>query len=320
MTINDNPLGELADLVPSAPSESWSLDDVGRRSLEAFVEAKEGTSRVLDSRGLLRLTGDGISGHAILLEDLGLVTRSWQRAVSATAAALSDIKSLRGKLPTDIVTKSQLMLDASPTSGSVVLNLVPKAEPLHEVEPEGTPSILDDVRPLADHAMQRLLTALSVITESSDAAVAENIEEQLKALGPRTSSALSSFASVVERSSITVEASWQEPAQKTIRSELRPASAKFLQRVIEGRKLDEEPMTINAVIRTVSDTDSWRVDIIGEDENILMSASDLSADEVRKVRVNSTVQLRVYLSTKVMPTGETRSKYRIAKVLEIIEE
>jgi hypothetical protein len=320
MTINNDPLGDFAGKIPSKPSDDWSVHELGRHSLEAFVKDREGTSRVLSSRGLIRLTGAGVRGNTVPLDELGSISQTWQKAVSATAAAVLSFKSHRGRLSSEILRKSQLLLESSPVAGSVVLNVVPQADPLEETEPEGIRQLIDESRPLADQAMQRLLAALSAVTESAESADTESIEGHLKELGPRVNSALSALAAIVERSGIVVEVSWAEPSRATLWSTMRPSEAKYLRRVIEGQKLDEEPLDIEAVVRTVSDTDSWRLDIIDGADNVQMSAADLSIEEVRDVRVNSTVRLRVFLSAKVLPTGETRNRYRIAEVLEIIEE
>lgn len=320
MTINNDPLRDFASLIPANPSDEWSVTDIGRHSLEAFVETRDRTSRVLSSRGHIRLTGAGVQGNTVPLDDLGSLSQTWQKAVSATAAALLNFKSHRGRLSSDIVRRSQLLLESSPAAGSVMLNIVPKSDPLEESEPQGMEPLFDESRPLADQAMQRLLAALSAVSDSADEADSDSIEKHLKELGPRVSSTLAALAAIVERSHIVVEASWMEPSQTTLRSTIRPSEAKYLRSVIEGRKLDEEPLTLEAVVRTVSDTDSWRLDVIDGADNVQMSATDLSIEEVRDVRVNSTVRLRVFLSTKVLPTGETRSRYRISKILEIIEE
>lgn len=320
MTINNDPLGDFIDQIPSKPSDDWSVSDIGRHSLEAFVSNRDRTSRVLSSRGLIRLTGSGVQNNTIPLDDLGSLSQTWQKAVSATAAALLDFKSHRGRLSSDILRKSQLLLESSPAAGSVILNVVPKADPLEEVEPQGMGPLFDENRPLADQAMQRLLAALSAVAQSVRLADTDTIESHLKELGPRVSSTLSALAAIVERSGLVVEASWMEPTQATLQSIMSPSEAKYLRNVIEGRKLDEEPLILEAVVRTVSDTESWRLDIIDGADNVQMSASDLSIEEVRDVRVNSVVRLQVFLSAKVLPTGETRSRYRIARVLEIIEE
>ena len=100
--------------------------DTSRMSVEAFVASATGTARELASRGYLRLHGAGVLGNTAALADVGLIASTWQKLVSAVGGALEDVRSIRGQLPADVITRTTMVLSASPSPGSVILHLQPK--------------------------------------------------------------------------------------------------------------------------------------------------------------------------------------------------
>ena len=71
-----------SDAAPVDPS------DLSRASIEAMQRSTAGSARQLTSRGRLRFSGTAIHAHSADLDDIGLLSSAWQRAVTATGAAL----------------------------------------------------------------------------------------------------------------------------------------------------------------------------------------------------------------------------------------
>ena len=306
----DDPLARiLARVEPSDDvPERIQPGDTSRMSIEAFVAASMGTARELASEGSLRLHGAGVVGTTAELADVGLIASTWQKLVSAVGGALEDIRSLRGQLPADIVTRTTLVLAASPSPGSVILHLRPKADPFVEVAPNGLMPMVEPDRPLADRASEALIELLSHAAAAGPDAL-DDLSEQMKAMGPRVGSSLTTFASSLVRSDITLGASWREPDHATRRAEVTPSTAKWLRDFVLGRDLDADVVEMVGVLRTISDAQNWRVDV--DDKPVRMDASELAPDAISQFHVGQRVRLTVRIAMREQPDGRTFATHTI---------
>lgn len=292
-------LDRVADL--PAP-QKWEPGDLTRLSQEAMVRQQAGTARVIRSSGNLRFTGAGALGHSADLADVGLLSSAWQKAVTATGAALEDVRGARGRIPVDIALRTTLLLTASPSPGSVVFHVEPKQPPLLEVEPHGQTTLAEEIaaRPLADRAVEALVELLATATTGT-AAMVEAISGQLSDLGPRVGSAVDGLARAIEATNVTLDASWREPAAPTRRAVITPSEAKFIADVVEGRGLNATVETMTGTLGTISDRQKWVLHL-GE-ETIRLDIAELPAEELTKWKVHDLVEVDVRVALHERPDG-----------------
>jgi hypothetical protein len=317
MATGDRDLSWYLDRAGDVPKEFVAPErgDWGRRSRDAFVASHSVSARSLHSEGDLRLHGAGVQGSTADLAQVGAIATAWQKAMSATGAALEEVKSLRGTLPADVVLRTALVLNASPQAGSVVLHVEPKESPLQEAEPEGDVPMVQPTRPLADRAAEQLIQLLEA---AADVGLSETdaLAAELRVLGPRFSGALTSLAQILDRANITLDASWAEPERPTLRTSVNPSRARWIAEFVAGRGLDAEVQTIRGVLSTVSDRERWLVQV-GEDTE-RMDASELIPDEVSRWRVGQEVDLNVRVAQQERPDGSTRKSMTILSISEVV--
>lgn len=291
---------------PTGPGE-WS-----RRSVEASIARRAGTVRIARSRGELRLHGNGVRGHSAELGQLGLIATGWQRAISATGAALEKSKALRGALPAEIVQRTTLVLNAAPSAGSIILSLEPQSSPMDEVEPGGNLPLSEAPRPLADRASEALIGLLAGFG-TDNPAIDDSVAASLRDLGPRVGSTLSNLARAISRSDITLDATWAEPGVATVRASVTPTTARRMQSFVGGRGLDSEEQTFTGTLRTVSDMQHWLV-ALPDGETVKMSATELPPREISKWHIGAAVELRVRVALQEQPDGHVRRTLTILEV------
>lgn len=293
------------------PLVSLQPGDISRMSIESFVASAAGTARELASSGDLRLHGDGVVGSTADLAHVGLIATTWQKLVASVGAALEQVKSNRGQLPSDIVRRTTLALNASPSPGSVVLHITPKSSPFVEVAPDGRMPMLDIPRPLADRASEALIDLLGSATSATPASL-EALSSTMLELGPRVGSSLLALAQTLEKSEITLDAAWREPEQPTRTAQVTPSSARWIQEFVAGRDLDAEEEVLVGVLRTISDAERWLVEV---DESLRrMDATELEPSVISALHVGQRVELVVRTAFREQPDGRTRRTHRILRV------
>lgn len=301
-----------ADSPPPRPG------DVGRRSFEAFLANQDADPRDLASRGYLELTGPSVTGSRAELGFVGALASAWQKAVSATGAALEQVRGLRGALPSDITTRTTLLLNAAPQPGSIVLSLEPQTPAQQEVEPQGKVAMFDPPRPLADRASERLIQVLDSL-RVEDLETVDAIASALAELGPRVGSAINTLAAVIQQSNFSMAAAWAEPGHDQVTARVTPTEATWVRDFIAGRGLDAEVRAVTGYLRTVSDRDRWLVELPdGQAER--MDARELSESEVSRWRVGDFVRLTVRVALREQPDGVIRRATTILDVQSDEEE
>lgn len=300
------------------PDADWaSVDDIGRGSIEGFIQLHEGETRTERSTGRLRLHGVMVEQHRADLDDVSKVGIAWQRAVNAVGAALEGVRSATGRLNADITSRLQLQLVAAPAPGSLVLHVEPKANPLGEVDgAHGQRELFGDRRPLADRASERLIALCGALANAhlkDDEANAV----QLLELGPRTARAVSSLASVLSSASFDLDAAWEEPGHPTLAMTMNSSQARRVKQFVEGRHLDTEDITVVGIAHTVSDVDRWVIEVDGVNEKF--DAADVPRELWRgKFRVGDEVHLRVRVTPNERPDGTTRFHRNVLDLLQVI--
>lgn len=319
MAISDN-LPDVSGLLARVSEQYVGADrddslepgDLSRMSIEALLRKAEGTPRSLESSGTLRFTGLGVVGHSANLDDIGDLSSAWQKAVTATGAALEGVKSSRGRVPDSVSLRTQLVVTASPLPGSVVLKVAPKQSPLEESEPGGQTTAEELARrPLADRASERLVEFLSA-SAGLESGGGDEIARQLRELGPRVSGAVGALAQVIDKTNVTLDVSWREPARRTRRVEVTPSSAKFMAQVIEGRGLDSEPVTLVGVLETISSRQRWALAV--SDDLVQFDASELSGEDLRAWNVGDRVEVTLAVALRRRGDGRVQRKYTAQQI------
>lgn len=275
--------------------------DLGRLSIETLI-ARTGDPRDDSSKGVVRLSGAGVLGHAADLDDVGQIATLWQRCVSAVGAALEGSRSARGRIAADVKLRTQLLLDASPAPGSVVLNVTPKESPLHEAFPDGQRSLVGAPRPLADRASEALLDLLQRASNPSPHEL-DDLSGRFQHFGPRVASTVRALASALSKAHIDLDAIWAEPAVATRSAKLSAGSAGWLKDFVSGRDLDAEDEVVVGTVRTVSDVEKWLIETANGMEQV--NARSLDDAFVRATNVGDTVRLLVRVKATERPDGTT---------------
>lgn len=306
-------LRKLASEVSLPPS--IQPGDATRAGIESLLREARGTARSMASLGRIRFTGEGVTGSSADLEGVAMLSTAWQRAITATGAALEGVQAVRGRLPAGIQLRTRLVLTASPTPGSVIFTVEPKQSPLMETEPDGQPALTPQLadRPLADRASDALVDLLAT-TAGGGLEVADALSAQLRDLGPRVGSAVNHLARAIHTSNITLEVTWQEPSVPTRRAVVTPGQARFISEIVEGRGLDAVEDTLTGALRTISDSQQWLLDL-GE-EAVKLDASELPEAELRRWNVHDLVEVDVRIAMQERPDGRMTKHYTILRLRE----
>lgn len=308
-----NLLADLRERFADATPPPYEPGDLSRRGIEAMVRRETGTARSLHSSGVLRFTGAAVEGHSANLDDVGGLSSAWQKAVTATGAALENIKSIRGRFSESIVLRTQLVLTASPQPGSVLFIVEPKQSPMTEAQPHGQASLTEEMeaRPLADRASDRLVEFLAKGTDSGPE-VGDEIATQLRELGPRVGGAVNALAQAIDRSNVTLEVSWREPSKPTRRASVNPSGAKFIRQIVEGRGLDEEPETLIGPLQTISSRQRWAIDTA--EGLVQFDASELPEAELHRWKVDDWVEVAATVAVRERGDGRMDRKHTATSI------
>lgn len=188
---------------------------------------------------------------------------------------------------------------------------MPKASPLPEVEPGGNTPMVNADRPLADRASEQVIQLVK-LASVEDAVFQDELSVQLQQLGPRVGGALKGLAQTLERTNITLDATWAEPMTPSLRATLNPSAARWLAQFVDGQGLNSEEVEMTGVLRTISDRERWLVEV-GE-EDLRMNASELEPSVASAWNVKDEVRLRVRVAVTERPDGLTKRTMTILHV------
>jgi hypothetical protein len=168
----DSFLAELAE-APADRFPDWEdPTDLARLHMQAFARDQAGGFEASGSRGALRLTGGGVTEHAVSLNDVGVILASFQTLVTSAGASKEGITHPRGRIPAEVVARTRLLLDAAPSEGSVVLDIVPAVDEAEERYPAGQAQV-EDVTPLIEHSIDIVFQVLELASEQNIGELAE---------------------------------------------------------------------------------------------------------------------------------------------------
>lgn len=308
-----------AGLADEPSAVAWEdAEDLSRISVSAFL-AEQSPIRREASSGFVRLTGSGVSGHAAPLEHVANVMRNFQRLVLASGLSLSGFKTLRGRLPSDVVSKTLLHLDGSALAGSLVLTVVPATSPEQEILPDGQAEFFrDDEKQLVDQAMETSVSLLNMSKQVGPDADQSAFLAQVLDAGPRVASTLRDLADSLVHGQFNTELAWNEPGQRRIVSRLTVPELAHLSTLVASRELAKEPTVLTGTVRTVSDIAPLRVEIAdGQIETI--HGDDISHGIIAALRVGMTVRIEASVTEDVSAGGDVRTRYT-ASSIEVLDE
>ncbi|MDQ2837856.1 MAG: hypothetical protein M3Y77_17340 [Actinomycetota bacterium] len=302
----------------STPDVDWTvgIEDATRISVENFI-GDQLIVRTQASHGLIRLTGDGVVGHAASASDVASVITGFQRLVTAVGASLeAGNTSLRGQIASTIQHRTRLRLVASPAPGSLVLNLSPEAPPEAEVSPGGQGSMFGEATPLADQVVTELVGLLGDATDLGPDPDTSPFLTRVEALGPRSAAALRTFAMALSTGNFDTEVGWAIPQRATVKVSVDHLVAAEVARLVEARNLDAENVTIEGEMRTVSDLTGWVVDSV-DGERYQVDGSAIEPDVVNTLHPHA----RVRIAADMVPTRHVGGSFRysyLAKSVEVV--
>lgn len=312
----DSPLRRLmaarATSVTPAPWET--ADDLARISLESMMSSRHGDVRDLESTGVLRLSGAGVLGSQAEIDRVGAFAVAWQRAVTSIGASLEGFRSARGRLSSEIVTRTKLLLVAPPSGGSVVLEVAPKVHGVDDGVADGLRPLFGASTPLADRAVTSLLELLANLAKA-ELADLDEAASRMRDLGPRVAGSVRVLAESLAEGSLDVEASWREPGEATRRASVTASQASWIRRFIDGQELDAEEDFMTARALTVSNWERWLLEVDGEVARV--NASTLDLEEVRRVRPGDQIKLRVRTFVTLQPDGTHKTRHEALEVVEV---
>lgn len=280
-------------LLRTETAPAWKTPrDLGRISFESFV-SEFSLGRQLHSSGSIRLTGEGVKQHAASLENLGILMSRVQRLVTAIGGAEKGFKSLRGRLPSSILTETRLNLNAGALPGSVFFEFEPAIAPNEELYDQGNvPLFGDEHELLVDKAMKRAIELVSSVSALGPDADGSEFLAEVSSLGPRTAAALSEVAKSVSSASFDLDLEWQEPHKPTYRSSISSRDAERLVKLVAARELDSEVERIIGAIHTISDISKIHVET-DDGDLVSIKPGKIDHDSLSGIRHGQRVEITV---------------------------
>lgn len=283
-------------------------DDLARMSIES-LRAEQGTLRRDISSGSLRLTGAGITGHSAALDGIAEAMRNFQRLVLATGLSFTGHTSLRGKPPSDVVSRTRLNLNGSPLPGSLVLQMVPATLPSEEIAPDGQPELLgDNETQLVDTAMRDALTLLDEGRKVGPDADSSDFLGRVQEMGPRVASTLRDFSLTLVKFQFEPDLTWTQPRKPRLRTRLSTAELAYIGELIASRELEREPTTVRGILRTVSEISAWDIEV-DTGEIVKVDAKQIPSADTATLRTGMMVAVDVNVTEETGPVGEAKTKF-----------
>lgn len=287
--------------------------DLSRLSLETLFSEFSPLRRDRSS-GFIRFTGDGISGNAARLDHVAEAMRNFQRLVLATGASLEGFKSLRGKVPTQYVSRMNLHLQGSALPGSLILELAPEALPSTEIVPDGQPTIFGhDDQQLIDKA---IVASLELLQDSKNVQADADDSDFLTKLtehGPRVATTLRDLAAALVEAQFDTEISWEQPRVAAMRTKMTVSELKHLSGLVASRELEKEPVTLDGILRTISDIGPWKIETATGDLETI-DASGIPAATIQLMSVGQLVRIKADVTEDSTPGGASVTHYKATEI------
>lgn len=290
-----------------------SAEEASERSLHAFASARfDYGSSARESMGVLHFTGPGIEGNSVPIDAIGNTLSSIQNVMNAIGASIKGFSSLKGQIPLSITERTSLVMDASPSPGSVIIRIRPKMHRIDDLYPDATP-MLDigeefKTKPLADECFETFIEIMSSTVEHSPEH--EKLIGLLTDLGPRASSSVKSFCETLSKDGLDLDVRWQEPARKPLKGELKNERAKTMSEFIKNAEIESEDVEIHGTLitSTLSPKDKLRI-LEDNDREVTVSLGKISKGEIALVRPGEKVTVRADCKIGKYAGGRTSKTY-----------
>lgn len=304
----DPDLQKLAQELAADPNTpAWEdAADLSRLHAQSFATKAAGGFEILASRGAIRLSGDGVHGNAISMSEAGEFLTRWQALVTSAGAALEGNKSIRGKLPDEIMRRTNLALVASPGRGSVVLEFSPVASTeAEERYPGGELTFEGPKQPLVQRAVEVALGVIDLAAIEDPLAVPANLAK----LGPRVAAKALKLAELAAAGRFDVDMTWDEPGRTRRRSRTSARQMAQLVANLRSEHLDTEDVALSGVLRTVSDRRKIDLEVTDLDGEVHIVSIDRGEVDFSDFRIGESVQMAVTMRLISKPGGGESRRY-----------
>lgn len=326
MTTGDQELDRMESAILAAmatsTSPTWSTpEDLSRISIESLI-ADDTLGRTLASRGNIRIAGDGVTGSAASMSEVARVMAGFQRLATAAGAAQQGDKALGKQANADVRRRTNLLLQASPGPGSIVLTVTPATSPVtetgHEDGKVGMFAELESDDQLLDTAIEAAIGVFAAGNDIGPSPAESVFVQRLTEMGPRTASALRDLSKTLDRAGFDIELDWQQPARATRRVTVTAAAAKYIADTVESANLDEQPVAIVGEYLTVSAVSSW---LIQQDDGdtVNIKLGRIGGEETRGLAVGDRVRIDAIMKVETTPGGAVKTSYAAQAVHRLNE-
>lgn len=291
--------------VPENPADAALL------SVNAFIR-EHAIEEPSESLGIVHVTGPAIAGNSAPVRSVGNFLTSFQGVFDAIGAALTGNRSSGGPIPATVSGRTEMSLVASPTPGSIILQIAPTISRIDDLHPMGKPLFEVDeemgVKPLADQTFGELSLLMQSL-QASEKADDDAFIERLSNLGPRAASAMRVFCESVGKGGLDVELEWTEPNAKSEIASITYLDAKRAVKTIEDANIDFEEVVIEGTIVTVTQSHKDKLRVVEDDgrDNVIAVGS-ISPAETYALHPGERVRVVAERRTSRKPGGKTNVK------------
>ena len=228
-------------------------------------------------------------------------------------------RSAEGSLPSAITSRTEMSLIASPMPGSVVIQVAPSLARMDDLYPEGL-GLFDaeaelDAKPLADQAFIEFSTLISELRE--DDPDNSQFVDHLTDLGPRVATAMKSFCESIDKGVLDLELEWTESSRKAKTASISHSHAERTARLIASANIENEEVTIEGVLLTVTQSTKDKLRILEDDgQEAVVTIGDIPPAATYPLHTGERVRIRAEKRVSRKPGG-TRSEKLVGKAVEL---
>lgn len=292
-------------------SESSTYDvpkdpaDASLASVNAFIRENSDNDETA-SCGVIHIAGPSIVGNSAPVKAVGGLLTSVQGAVDAIGASIAGVRSTHGAIPSSISGRTQMSLVASPMPGSVVIQVAPTLDRMTDLYPHG--EALFDIeeesgtKPLADLAFNEFSTLVRDLEQSTpdDSLFIDRLAD----LGPRVASAMKEFCESVNKGVLDVDFEWREPGKNAESSFITHSQAKRAVKVIEDANIENEDISIEGVLLTVTTSDKDKLRVLEDTgKEVIVTIGDISPTSLFALRTGERVIVHAERRVSNRPGG-----------------
>lgn len=309
-------LGGMADPEIAAQVPDWTTpDDLTRIGIDAMI-ASDPFGRTMSSRGNIRITGDGVTGHSAKANDIARLMTGFQRLATALGAAGMGDKELGKQANADVRRRTDLLLTAAPGPGSIILTFAPA---LSFVDEAGTPGMILDLETdeqMLDTAVSAVIDVFAAGNEIGASLDNSAFVAKLGDMGPRTASAVRDLAKTLDRAGFDIEVDWQQPARTTRRVRVTATAAAHMAAAVEHANLDEQSVPLVGEYLTVSAVSSWLIRLDNGDA-VTVKLGKVDPEQTRGLAVGDRVRIEAIMKIETTPGGNAKTTYTAQAVQKL---